>query len=82
MTPEDSVKVGGTLRGREDALRNLQLIADYFRTNEPHSPISTCIDEIVRRAKMPFAQLLAELLPDANAWRSVLVSAGIKPPTA
>lgn len=82
MTPEDSVKIGGTLRGREEALRNLQQIADYFRTHEPHSPISNCIDEIVRRAKMPFAQLLAELLPDANAWRSVLVSAGIKPPAA
>ena len=81
MTSEDSVKTGGTLRGRDEALRNLQQIADFFRTNEPNSPISTCIDEIVRRAKMPFAQLLAELLPDAATWRSVLVSAGIKPPT-
>ena len=26
------------------------------------------------------AELLAELLPDASAWRSALTSAGIKPP--
>jgi type VI secretion system protein ImpA len=71
---------GGPLRGREDALRTLQQVAEYFRKNEPHSPISMSLDDLVRRAKMPFAELLAELLPDANAWRSALTSAGIKPP--
>jgi type VI secretion system protein ImpA len=71
---------GGPVRGREEALRVLQQVAEYFRTNEPHSPIATSLDEIVRRAKMPFAELLAELLPDPSAWRSALTSAGIKPP--
>ena len=71
---------GGSVRGREEALRTLQQVAEYFRKNEPHSPISTSLDEIVRRAKMPFAELLAELLPDDTAWRSALTSAGIKPP--
>ncbi len=72
---------GGPVRGREEALRTLQQVAEYFRKNEPQSPISTSLDEIVRRAKMPFAELLAELLPDNNAaWRSALNSAGIKPP--
>ena len=71
---------GGPVRGRDDALRVLQQVAEYFRQNEPHSPISTSLDEIVRRAKMPFAELLAELLPDPTAWRSALTSAGIKPP--
>jgi type VI secretion system protein ImpA len=72
---------GGPVRGREEALRVLQQVAEYFRANEPHSPISTSLDEIVRRAKMPFAELLAELLPDTTAWRSALTSAGIKPPS-
>jgi len=71
---------GGPLRSREDALRALQQIAEYFRKYEPHSPMATSLDEMVRRAKMPFAELLAELLPDTSAWRSVLTSAGIKPP--
>jgi type VI secretion system protein ImpA len=75
-----SAAAGGPVRGRDDALRVLQQVAEYFRKNEPHSPISTSLDEIVRRAKMPFAELLAELLPDSSAWRSALTSAGIKPP--
>ena len=77
---DPSAAAGGPVRGRDDALRVLQQVAEYFRKNEPHSPISTSLDEIVRRAKMPFAELLAELLPDASAWRSALTSAGIKPP--
>jgi type VI secretion system protein ImpA len=70
----------GPIRGREEALRTLLQVAEYFRKFEPHSPISTSLEELVRRARMPFAELLAELLPDATAWRSVLTSAGIKPP--
>jgi type VI secretion system protein ImpA len=77
---DSSAAAGGPVRGRDDALRVLQQVAEYFRKNEPHSPISTSLDEIVRRAKMPFAELLAELLPDTTAWRSALTSAGIKPP--
>jgi type VI secretion system protein ImpA len=70
----------GPIRNREDALRVLLQVADYFSKYEPHSPISTSLQEIVRRARLPFSELLAELLPDTTAWRSVLTSAGIKPP--
>jgi len=72
--------IGGPVRGREEALRTLQQVAEYFRTHEPHSPIATSLDELVRRARMPFVELLAELLPDTSALRTVLTSAGIKPP--
>jgi type VI secretion system protein ImpA len=71
---------GGTVSGREDALRILLQVAEYFRVHEPHSPISNSLEEVVRRARMPFAELLAELLNDQNTWRSMLNSAGIKPP--
>jgi type VI secretion system protein ImpA len=71
---------GATVSGREDALRILLRVAEYFRVHEPHSPISNSLDEIVRRARLPFAELLAELLNDQNTWRSMLNSAGIKPP--
>jgi len=72
--------IAGPVRSRDDALRVLQQVADYFRHNEPHSPIATSLDELGRRAKMPFAELLAELVPDTGAWRNALMSAGIKPP--
>lgn len=72
----------GALRTREDALRALLQLAEYFRTTEPQSPISTILEETVRRARMSFSDLLAELLPDAAQWRTVLTNAGIKPPDA
>jgi len=72
--------LNGGVSGREDALRVLLQIAEYFRIHEPHSPISNSLEEIVRRARLPFAELLAELVPDQGAWRSALTSAGIKPP--
>jgi type VI secretion system protein ImpA len=72
--------ISGTVSGRDDALRILLNVAEYFKRFEPHSPISTSLEEIVRRARLPFAELLQELLPDAAAWRSALNSAGIKPP--
>jgi len=41
---------------------------------------SNSLEEIVRRGRLPFAQLLAELVQDQGAWRNALTSAGIKPP--
>jgi type VI secretion system protein ImpA len=70
----------GSVTGREDALRVLGQIAKYFRANEPHSPIADTLDELVRRARLPFAELLAELVQDHGTWRNALTSAGIKPP--
>ncbi len=72
--------MSGSIRNRDDALRMLLLVADYFREHEPHSPICTSLEETVRRARLPFSELLLELLPDRSAWRSALTSAGIRPP--
>jgi len=72
--------LNGSVNGREDALAVLLQVAQYFRVNEPHSPISNSLEELVRRARLPFAELLAELIPDQSAWRGALTSAGIKPP--
>ncbi len=68
------------IRSREDALRVLLDVAEYFRANEPHSPISISLEETVRRARLSFSDLLMELLPDRTSWRTALTSAGIKPP--
>lgn len=73
-------RLNGGVHNREEALRVLLQVAEYFRQNEPHSPVGTTLEELVRRARMPFSELLLELLPDRSAWRSALTSAGIKPP--
>lgn len=73
-------RLNGGVHNREEALRVLLQVAEYFRQNEPHSPVGTTLEELVRRARMPFSDLLLELLADKSAWRSALTSAGIKPP--
>jgi type VI secretion system protein ImpA len=72
----------GTISSREDALRLLARASAYFRAAEPHSPLAFALDDLIRRARMTLPELLTELLPDANARRMFLTSAGIKPDAA
>lgn len=70
------------LRTREDAIRQLEEIADWFRRTEPHSPLAFTLEDAVRRARMPLPDLLAEVLPDAKARAAMLTMLGIRPPTS
>lgn len=63
---------------REEALEILVGVARYFRRTEPHSPISMALETLVRRSRMDFSELLAELLPEPQARNAVLSAAGIK----
>lgn len=83
-----ATSAGAAVRGRgvdvietrEDAFRLLLKVADFFRRMEPHSPLSYTLEELVRRGRMPLQDLLAELIPDADARDSFLMRAGIEPP--
>ncbi len=66
------------LRTREDAIRQLEELADYFRRTEPHSPLAYTLDHAVRRARMPLADLLAEVVPDDSVRQAMLNMLGIK----
>jgi type VI secretion system protein ImpA len=72
----------GSITGREQALRQLTEIAAWFRRNEPSSPIGFTLDEAVRRARLGWPELVAELVSDETARHSLLTSVGIKPPSA
>ncbi len=63
---------------REQAFRQLLLIAEYFRTTDPQSLIAPALEEIVRRGRLPWHELLSELLPDDKARASFLLGAGIR----
>ncbi len=72
-----SASAGAT---REDALRALGEIANYFRRTEPHSPLSYTLDEAVRRGRMSWPDLLAEVVADVDTRNNILTSLGIRPP--
>ncbi|MGH7104547.1 MAG: type VI secretion system protein TssA, partial [Acetobacteraceae bacterium] len=65
---------------REGMLTQLARIADFFRRTEPHSPLAYTLEEAVRRGRLPWPDLLAELVPEANVRNAILSSLGIKPP--
>jgi len=70
----------GALTTREDALRALAQIAEFFRRTEPLSPIAYTLQEAVRRSRMTWPELLAEIVPDVTSRSAILTSLGIRPP--
>ena len=82
--PPDGAAAGAPattgLASREEALRALAQIADYFRRTEPNSPLAYTLQEAVRRGRMTWPELLSEIVPDATARSAILSSLGIRPP--
>lgn len=70
----------GPVASREDALRQLDEIAAFFRRTEPNSPLAYTLAEAARRGRMSWPDLLLEVVPDADARRGILVGLGIRPP--
>jgi type VI secretion system protein ImpA len=62
---ETSRFTGGALTSRQDAVRALDAVADYFRRNEPSSPIPLLIDRAKRLVAKDFLEVLADIAPDA-----------------
>lgn len=72
--------VAGKIDSREDALRAVNAAADYFARREPHSPVGKSLREIDRRARMGLQELIAELIPAADARTEFYWRSGIRPP--
>lgn len=56
--------VGG-IASRQDAIRALEAVAEYFRRNEPSSPIPLFLDRAKRLVAKDFLEVLADIAPDA-----------------
>jgi type VI secretion system protein ImpA len=55
------------LNSRDDAFKQLNTIAEYFKKTEPHSPISYMLAKTVRWGNMPLEELMKELIPDSSS---------------
>jgi type VI secretion system protein ImpA len=78
-SPGSASAAGPKAVTREDMLRDLVKIAEFFRHTEPHSPLAYTLDEAVRRGRMTWPELLAEIVPDQTARNQMLAQLGIKP---
>jgi type VI secretion system protein ImpA len=72
--------VRGGFTSREDALRTLAQIAEFFQRTEPHSPLAYTLKDAVRRGRLTWPELLEEMVPDAASRSAIMSSLGIRPP--
>jgi type VI secretion system protein ImpA len=59
--------VVGGIASRQDAIRALDAVAEYFRRNEPSSPIPLFVERAKRLVAKDFLEVLADIAPDALA---------------
>lgn len=77
-TSSPAADVPRRLTTREDALLLLGEIASFFRSTEPHSPLAYTLQEVVRRARLPWPELLEEIVPDAALRSAIRNTLGIR----
>jgi type VI secretion system protein ImpA len=54
----------GAITSRQDALKRLADVAEYFRKNEPHSPVSYLVQRAVKWGNMPLESWLQDVIKD------------------
>ncbi|WP_424813029.1 type VI secretion system protein TssA [Roseococcus sp. YIM B11640] len=64
---------------REQALKTLENLAEFFQKTEPHSFLAYTLSDAARRGRMPLPELLAEVLQDETARTAMLTALGIRP---
>ena len=62
-----ALHVGGAIKSRQDAIRALDAVADFFRQTEPSSPIPLFLERAKRLVSKDFLEVLADIAPDAVA---------------
>lgn len=55
----------GAIKSRQDAIRALEAAAEFFRRNEPSSPIPLFLERAKRLVSKDFLEVLADVAPDA-----------------
>jgi type VI secretion system protein ImpA len=68
---------GGAIRTRQDAIRALDSVAEFFRRNEPSSPIPLFVERAKRLVSKDFLEVLADIVPDAVV--TARTAGGLKP---
>lgn len=68
--------ISGNIRSRQDVIRVLDQICDFYKRTEPASPVPLILRRARRLVDMDFVQLLTDLAPDSLTQINVI--AGIR----
>jgi type VI secretion system protein ImpA len=64
--------ISGEIQSRQDVIRMLDKICDYYSRTEPSSPVPSLLRRAQRLAEMDFMQIISDLCPEAlNQVRTV-----------
>lgn len=69
---------GGSTRSRQEALKKLSEVADYFRRTEPHSPVSYLVQRAIKWGQMPLETWLEDVVKDAGVLDQMRETLGLK----
>jgi type VI secretion system protein ImpA len=72
--------VSGPIQSREQALRQLNEIATFFRRTEPHSPVAYLAEKAAKWGSMPLHEWLRSVVKDNSALLRVEELLGVEPP--
>ncbi|MET1023461.1 MAG: type VI secretion system protein TssA [Pseudoxanthomonas sp.] len=75
--PSFSVSGDGAA-AKQAALKALDEIAGFFRRTEPHSPVSSLLDQAVRWADISLADFLQEVVRDDSVLNAIRARVGLK----
>ena len=67
----------GPIGNRQEALRQLQQVGDYFRQTEPHSPISYLVARAVKWGSMPLDQLFKDVVRNDEVINHIWETLGL-----
>jgi type VI secretion system protein ImpA len=68
---------GGAVRSRQEALKRLSEVAEFFRKTEPHSPVSYLVQRAVKWGNMPLESWLGEVIKDENVLGQLRETLGV-----
>jgi type VI secretion system protein ImpA len=66
----------GPIKSRQDALKRLSEVAEFFRQTEPHSPVSHLVSRSVKWGNMSLENLLQELVKDESVLGQIRETLG------
>jgi type VI secretion system protein ImpA len=73
----DDGPFGGVVKSRQDAIRALDAVAEFFRRTEPSSPIPLFLARAKRLVSKDFLEVLADIAPEAVS--QARAAGGLKP---
>jgi type VI secretion system protein ImpA len=76
ITASSVAGTSGPIKSRQDALKRLSEVAEYFRKTEPHSPVSHLVSRSVKWGNMSLENLLQELVKDEGVLGQIRETLG------